>query len=75
MRSRDESRHGSCHPDLAPAMPGESIEAVASRHESSFFKLPQRGKEGTVTHLPGESGWVRVTHHQSKQLRLRHVSP
>jgi hypothetical protein len=70
MRSRDEPRHGSCHPKLAPATPGKSIEAVASRHEAPMFKLPQRRKEGTVTHLPGESGWVRVTHHQSEQPHL-----
>jgi hypothetical protein len=75
MRSRDDSRHGSCHPKLVLAMSGESIQPAASCHETPIFKLLQRGKEGTVTHLPGESGRVWVAHHQSEQSRLEHASP
>jgi len=75
MRSRDEPRHSSCHPKLVLATSGESIQPAASCHETPIFKLPQRGKEGTVTHLPGKSGRVWVTHHQSEQPRLEHASP
>jgi hypothetical protein len=63
MRSRDELRHSSCHPKLVLATSGESIQTAASCHETPIFKLPKRGKEGTVTHLPAESGRVWVTHH------------
>ncbi len=66
MRSRDEPRHSSCHPKLVFATSGESIQPAASCHETLTLKLPQGGKEGTVTHLPGESGRVWVTDHQPR---------
>lgn len=75
MRSRDEPRQSPCHPKLVLSASGESIQPVASRHETPMFKLPQGGKEGTVVRLPGESGRVWVAHHQSKQPRLEHASP
>ena len=75
MRSRDEPRHSSCHPKLVLATSRESIQPAASCHETPIFKLPQRAKEGTVTHLSGESGRVWVAHHQSQQPRLEHASP
>jgi len=75
MRSRDEPRDGSCHPKLLLAMSGEAIQPAASCHETAIFKLPQRGKERTVTHLPCESSRVRVTLHQSEQACFEHASP
>jgi len=75
MGSRDESRDSSCHPKLVLATSGEAIQPEASRHETPIFKLSQRGSEGAVTRLPGESGRVWVTHHQSEQPRLVHASP
>jgi hypothetical protein len=75
LRSPDESAHSSCHPKLMLATSGESIQPAASCHETPIFKLPQRGEDRTLTHLPGKSGRVRMTHHQSKQSRLEHASP
>jgi hypothetical protein len=75
MRSRDKPRDSPCHRKLMLATSSESIQPAASCHKTPIFKLPQRGKEGTVTRLPGESGWVRVTHNQPEQPRLEHASP
>jgi hypothetical protein len=75
MCSSDESRHRPCHPKLVVATSGESIQPAACCHETPIFEPPYGGKEGTVTHLAGESGRVWVTLHQSEQPGLEHASP
>ncbi len=75
MRSHDEPRHSSCHPKLVLSTSGESIQPAALCHQTTILKLPQGGKEGTVTRLPGQSGRVWVAHDRSKQPRLEHSSP
>jgi hypothetical protein len=74
MRSRDEPRHGSCHPKFMLAMSGEPIQPAASYHESAILKMPECGKEGTVTRLSGEGSRVWVAIHQSEQPCLEHAS-
>jgi hypothetical protein len=73
MRMHDELRHSPCHPQLVLATLGKPIQPAASGHETPILKLPQRGKERTVTRLPGKSGSAWVTLHQSEQPRLEHA--
>jgi len=75
MRSHNEPCDGSGHRKLLLATSGEPIQPTASRHETAIFKLPQRCKEGALTHSACESSRVRVTLHQSEQACFEHASP